>query len=486
MSPSVLTLVNGGHYLVRVSAVNGAGASTVHETDGVIVDTSPPDMISLKIGVTSGEPEELEDGYVLHTDLQGIQASWMATDFESGVVSYWAAVGTTPGGSDVSDYQHIGHETDGYVGNLNLQLTNKTTYSPVYYLTVKAENAAGSFSTNITSSPIKVVRADQAGTVTDGWETWTTVEQAMTVDVDYQRDVSTVTVQFGGFESEQHGITHYEWSVGTEPRLDDVQPYTAAGIALSDHTDNPGGGISSHGKAQSLIPLSPGVQYYATVRAITGAGNVLDFATDGFTVDITPPVIQIDSVGVQIGNTSIGQDWVRPQYQKSADSLSARWQVIEKKDTVAYSAFCFGSYPGACNIYPFTNTTVTSVPNSLVKPLTEGLPNIFSISVMNRVGLWGQAISGSLTVDETPPVAGEVFCPQFVQDASELSCHWHGFYDTESTIQYYMFGVGEAEGDDSVFNFTHIPHYQTQYRPTGLTMAHGALYYVTVIAFNAV
>ena len=54
-------------------------------------------MISLKIGVTSVEPEELEDGYVLHTDLQGIQASWMATDFESGVVSYWAAVGTTPG-----------------------------------------------------------------------------------------------------------------------------------------------------------------------------------------------------------------------------------------------------------------------------------------------------------------------------------------------------------------------------------------------------
>ena len=55
------------------------------------------------------------------------------------------------GGSDVCDYQHIGHETDGYVGNLNLQLTNKTTNSPIYYLTVKAENAAGSFSTNITS-----------------------------------------------------------------------------------------------------------------------------------------------------------------------------------------------------------------------------------------------------------------------------------------------------------------------------------------------
>ncbi|KAI8482777.1 hypothetical protein Bbelb_394390 [Branchiostoma belcheri] len=194
-SPAHLNLVDGGQYFVRVAAVNGAGAATVHETDGVIVDTSPPDIINVKIGVTAGEPEELEDGYVLHTDLQGIQAAWLATDSESGVVSYWMAVGTTSGADDISGYRNLGSERDGYVGNLNLQLTNKTTNSPVYYLTVKAENAAGGFSRNITSSPIKVVRADQVGTVTDGWETWTTVEQAVTVDVDYQREASTVTVQ---------------------------------------------------------------------------------------------------------------------------------------------------------------------------------------------------------------------------------------------------------------------------------------------------
>ncbi|KAI8486030.1 hypothetical protein Bbelb_361300, partial [Branchiostoma belcheri] len=515
-SPAHLNLVDGARYFVRVAAVNGAGAATVHETDGVIVDTSPPDMVNVKIGVTAGEAEELEDGYVLHTDLQGIQAAWLATDFESGVVSYWAAVGTTPGGNDVSDYQSVGPETDGYVGNLNLQLTNKTMNSPVYYLTIKAENGAGGFSRNITSSPIKVVRADQVGTVTDGWETWTTVEQAVTVDVDYQRDASTVTVQFSGFESEQHGISHYEWSVGTEPRLDDVQPYTAAGVVLSDHTDNPGGdllttvkmysrtqqrglycqtiliileepytaagvvlsdytdnpegGLSSHGQAQSLLPLTPGVQYYATVRAITGSGNVLDFSTDGFTVDITPPVIQIDSVGVQIGNNSFQLDWERSHYQK---------HIIESNDAVAYSWFCYGSYPGSCDIYPVTNTTDMSVPNSLVKPMTDGAPNTLTLSAMNAVGLWGQAVSGSLTVDETPPVAGEVFCPQFVQHASELSCRWQGFYDTESNIQYYMFGVGTAEGDDSVFNFTRIPSHLTCYSPT-------ETYYVTVVGYNAV
>ncbi|XP_066275501.1 uncharacterized protein [Branchiostoma lanceolatum] len=485
-SPAHLNLIDGAQYIVRVAAINRAGAATVHETNGVIVDTSPPDMVNVRVGVTAGEPEELEDGYVLHTDLQGIQASWMGTDFESGVVSYWVAVGTTPGGSDVSAYQSLGPRTDGYVGNLNLQLTNNIANSPVYYITVKAENAAGSLSMNITSSPIKVVRADQAGTVTDGWETWTTVEQAMTVDVDYQRDVSTVTVQFSGFESEQHGISHYEWSVGTEPRLDDVQPYTAAGIVLSDHTDNPGGGLSSHGQAQSLLPLSPGVQYYATVRAITGAGNVLDFSTNGFTVDITPPVIQIDSVGVQIENNPIKLAWGRSQYQKSSDSITGSWHIIESKDALAYTWFCYGSYPGACDIYPVTNTTDMSVPNSLVEPMRGGAPNILTVSTMNAVGLWGQTVSSSVTVDETPPVAGEVFCPQFVQDASELSCRWHGFYDTESSIQYYMFGVGLAEGDDSIFNFTRIPGHQTHYSPKVITVTREVTYYVTVVGYNAV
>ncbi|XP_078695733.1 uncharacterized protein LOC144924478 [Branchiostoma floridae x Branchiostoma belcheri] len=47
-SPAHLSLVDGARYFVRVSAVNGAGAATVHETDGVIVDTSPPDTAVVK------------------------------------------------------------------------------------------------------------------------------------------------------------------------------------------------------------------------------------------------------------------------------------------------------------------------------------------------------------------------------------------------------------------------------------------------------
>ena len=43
-----LTLTPGGFYFVRVAALNGAGLTAVHDTDGVIVDPSPP--VVSKIG----------------------------------------------------------------------------------------------------------------------------------------------------------------------------------------------------------------------------------------------------------------------------------------------------------------------------------------------------------------------------------------------------------------------------------------------------
>ena len=37
-----LTLTIGARYKMKVSAVNGAGLTTVHYTDGVLVDPTPP------------------------------------------------------------------------------------------------------------------------------------------------------------------------------------------------------------------------------------------------------------------------------------------------------------------------------------------------------------------------------------------------------------------------------------------------------------
>ena len=62
------------------------------------------------------------------------------------------------------------------------------------------------------------------------------------VDIDYQSDISTVSVQFTGFESHLHGVMAYEWAVGTTPGGEDVQPFMPHGIIHREEKDVKGDG----------------------------------------------------------------------------------------------------------------------------------------------------------------------------------------------------------------------------------------------------
>ena len=52
-------------------------------------------------GVLLGGSEELIEGYVIHNDENGIQASWRGRDVESGVKDYFVGIGTSPGKSKI-------------------------------------------------------------------------------------------------------------------------------------------------------------------------------------------------------------------------------------------------------------------------------------------------------------------------------------------------------------------------------------------------
>ena len=56
-------------------------------------------------GVLSGASEELQDGYVMHNDETGIQASWGAIDVESGIMEYYVGIGTAIGKGLISFVQ---------------------------------------------------------------------------------------------------------------------------------------------------------------------------------------------------------------------------------------------------------------------------------------------------------------------------------------------------------------------------------------------
>nr|XP_006817093.1 PREDICTED: uncharacterized protein LOC100376421 [Saccoglossus kowalevskii] len=473
-SQDSLELINGAHYSLRIIAVNGAGLSNVQDTDGVIVDTSPPKMRQVSIGVqTANFPEEVIDGKVLQSDTEGIVAYWMATDFESGISEYLLCLGTTEGGSDILADKSMGSTEGGYIGGINLEL--ELINHKLYYLSVRARNGAGTLSDYMTSSPIKVVAKDKVGFVKDGPNDPDTDNP----DVDYQKETGTVTARFTGFESAQHGIVHYEWAVGTAPRLDDIQPYVSYGVFIEEDVSG------SVGHSQSLLPLNSGSTYYTTIRAITGAGNVLDSTSDGFTVDTTPPSITITSAGRSSDNETAYLSNNNNIYQSPSDSFLATWDIFEEESAVSYTEVCYGSYPGGNDIHSCTDATgLNNLLNAGVWPETTGVANFISITSKNRVGLKSTTISNPIITDTTPPVAGTVECQEYLTSSEPISCAWENFEDTESGISHYIFGIGISEGDDSLFSFTIVPANTDKISVEELTIKHHNTYYATVFAVN--
>ena len=55
------------------------------------------------------------------------------------------------GKADVLAFSSMGLSKDGYIGNVNFALTNVTTNTPIYYITVKAVNGAGKQSSVMSS-----------------------------------------------------------------------------------------------------------------------------------------------------------------------------------------------------------------------------------------------------------------------------------------------------------------------------------------------
>ncbi|XP_078578634.1 uncharacterized protein LOC144863382 [Branchiostoma floridae x Branchiostoma japonicum] len=482
-----LNLRPGRHYSIRVTAVNRAGLSSVHDTDGVVLDTTPPSMVKVRVGVLASDDEEVVDGFVWQTDRKGILANWLASDGQSGIESYWIAVGSHPGGSDMSDLRRMGPAIDGYIGGIDLQLTDLDTNTPVYYVTVRAENGAGLLSQNLTSRPIKVVPGDRPGVVFDGPLTVSNETHTSPVDVDSQRDNTAVTVQFEGFRSVLNGLAHFEWAIGTSPRMDDIQPFSAAGIVLAEDSQHPGYGLHGSGQAQALVPLQAGTTYYATVRGITGSRDVLETSSDGITVDRSPPVTQIVDIGCDVSNETVGG--AENCYQTSSDYLEGEWKTADNDSAVAYSAFFYGTVPGLSDVTQLTSgTDENSVPSTLVVPASDGRPNFLNVLAINEVGLKSVTTSNGIIVDDSPPDVGVITCPRYVQPRVPISCSWAGFHGKESDISHYVFGLGTDEGDDSIYNFTPVPADLSSADEflKGVTLEHGGTYYATLSAVNGV
>ncbi|MBI4570222.1 MAG: fibronectin type III domain-containing protein, partial [Planctomycetes bacterium] len=241
-----ITGADGQAYYARVYAVNGVGTTGAWSanSDGVTVDTTAP--------TPPGTPTDAG----LFSTSATVTFTWTAAaDAESGVASYWLAVGTSPGGSSVYN-ANVGNVLTKDVTGGN----GETLYAKVY--AVNGAGANGSWSGNSDGITIDTTAPSVPGTPTDAGAYTTS---------------ANVTFTWAGATDAESGVASYYLQVGTAP----------GGSTVFDA--NVGNVLTK------IVTGTDGQTLYARVRAVNGAGATGAYtgSSDGITVDTTVPAAPV-------------------------------------------------------------------------------------------------------------------------------------------------------------------------------------------------
>lgn len=145
-----LELVTGSRYIVSLSFANGADLEVMHESNGVIVDTTPPSVVSVRVLSDSyTDTTDTTDTTVIVANPNQTELRWSAMDPESGISHY--LVGVVAGNGTLTDaYEEFDGSTLGGILQI-LPLTPGVTFRAA----VVAVNQAGEESERVYSDPFR-------------------------------------------------------------------------------------------------------------------------------------------------------------------------------------------------------------------------------------------------------------------------------------------------------------------------------------------
>lgn len=130
-----LELAHGSNYIFNVLLVNGAGLQTSYETNGVFIDSIPP-----QISFVSVLGELLNSNFLLVKSSTMVHAEWFGFDEGSDISSYLVAI-LTENDDFVTDYNNFGTSNNGIITGLNLTIGNVIN-GPFYKVRVIAVDLA--------------------------------------------------------------------------------------------------------------------------------------------------------------------------------------------------------------------------------------------------------------------------------------------------------------------------------------------------------
>ncbi|WAR20843.1 hypothetical protein MAR_014817 [Mya arenaria] len=450
-----LSLKDGYKYSLRVTAFNGAKLSTLHETQGCTIDASSPEPPNVHIGLPKDDEELDDDGKnVVHSDQNGIRASWNGRDAQSGIVTYLVAIGTVgteASAESILPYTDFGKETTAYINNIFFTPSEGNGTSTIYKVSVKAINGAGLTSLAGESNPIFVHKANVPGIVFDGRNLYE--DEAFTIDY------TSIAASFYGFESDSCDIIGYDWAIGTTEFGTDVLSYTDFGLVMNN---------KSHGQCQIHTELFEDVTYYISVRAVLGCHEeYIVSCSDGITLDRIAPAVTFE-IDTDTNISTINN----VMYQSTTDSLGITGNTTDRNG-VSLIEWSLGTLPVLGDKHQFSGdlSALTSV-----LALVPGEAVFLTAHAVDKAGNQNITSSLPLIADKTSPMMKEFDCTNYISTRKSLvTCSWLTVIEEESLISDIKISIGsnstyfdildKYELHRSAYSFTrdlfdHINHIQ--------------------------
>ncbi|XP_062588035.1 uncharacterized protein LOC134249704 [Saccostrea cucullata] len=429
-------LVAGAKYSVHVTAVNKAELSTSHESDGVIIDPTPPVISKVHIGLLE-EEEVIENGYIQHPNSQSIRVSWIGDDPESHIDKFYVAIGTSQDDTSVTHgYIDMAKEVS---ADIKVTLSAFSETGEIYYVAAKAENGAGILSSPQFSKPIMILRENVPGIISDGRKPF--------IDDDYTNDRFSIAMHFHGFESEACNIVKYEWAIGSKPFFSDINGFTEYGIVHND----------THGKAQTHVRLQENQAYYATVKAKTGHNcheMYIVSTSDGMTVDLSPP--KISNIAPKNDEGVIYDSDSRNIFQSYIDSFEYKWNVTDQTE-LKFENYSIGSMPMMNDILLLSVSSESKI-SSKFSP-KAGKTYYLNVYTEDSVGFITSSTSVPIVADISPPIIHNFSCTTIISiKQSAVKCSWV-VIEMESKMKQISICVGSQEFMDDVVQSATLPTY---------------------------
>ena len=390
-----------------------------------------------------GFEEDLNDkGEIILAKQDCIHAAWDGNDYESGIITYLVGIGKSVGDMSVtSGYINFGKETQGYIKNIWLNVTDET--GDLYYVTVVAQNGAGVYSNKISSKPIHVYGENSPGVIHDG--------RSLYEDTDLQRDFMSIGASFGDFKSPACGILRYEWAVGTRPSFSDVIPFSSVGMVMMNKT---------HGMVQVDVPLILGQTYYVTVVAYTGLNcyeDTIISTSDGILVDYGKPDISIWEQGsLDISSNSLDDyQLFDVMYLKQYDRVQFKWNASDAQSEISYTESFIGSLPYFDDLsYDVQEQNTLICASTIMSP---GQTSFMTVLAADKANNAQTMVSLPITIDDSPPVLENFVCTKYLSALTPIiECVWDSVTDNESPITSLTVGLGRKQNSDDIYKYEKI------------------------------